>query len=62
MCGARRINHSQFVDDTLLIGGASITIAKRFKTLWTNSLMPQGDSSTVPNPKSTLGTPLQEHP
>ena len=31
--GIKNINHSQFVDDTLLIGGASITIARRFKTL-----------------------------
>jgi len=31
--GAKNINHSQFVDDTLLIGGASTTIARRFKSL-----------------------------
>lgn len=31
--GVKNINHSQFVDDTLLIGGASITIAQCFKTL-----------------------------
>ena len=31
--GAKNINHSQFADDTLLIGGASTTIARRFKTL-----------------------------
>jgi hypothetical protein len=30
--GMKKINHSQFVDDTLLIGGASIIMAKRFKT------------------------------
>eukprot|EP00253_Pinus_taeda_P003424 PITA_03424 len=29
----KNINHSQFVDDTLLIGGASTTFARRFKTL-----------------------------
>jgi len=29
----KNINHSQFSDDTLLIGGASTTIAKRFKSL-----------------------------
>ena len=29
----KNINHSQFFDDTLLIGGASTTIAKRFKSL-----------------------------
>jgi hypothetical protein len=29
--GKKRINHSQFTDDTLLIGGASIFMAKRFK-------------------------------
>eukprot|EP00253_Pinus_taeda_P014530 PITA_14530 len=31
--GAKNINHSQFADDTLLIGGASTTIARRFKNL-----------------------------
>lgn len=31
--GAKSINHSQFADDTLLIGGASTTIARRFKKL-----------------------------
>eukprot|EP00253_Pinus_taeda_P010145 PITA_10145 len=31
--GVKNINHSQFADDTLLIGGASTTIARRFKTL-----------------------------
>jgi hypothetical protein len=29
--GAKRINHSQFFDDTLLLGGASTIIATRFK-------------------------------
>eukprot|EP00253_Pinus_taeda_P022180 PITA_22180 len=31
--GVKNINHSIFADDTLLIGGASTTIARRFKTL-----------------------------
>jgi len=31
--GTKNINHSQFADDTLLIGGASTTIARRFKKL-----------------------------
>eukprot|EP00253_Pinus_taeda_P024410 PITA_24410 len=31
--GVKNINHSQFADDTLLIGGASTTIARRFKNL-----------------------------
>jgi len=31
--GTKNINHSQFADDTLLIGGASITIARRFKKI-----------------------------
>ena len=31
--GVKSINHSQFSDDALLIGGASTTIAKRFKSL-----------------------------
>jgi hypothetical protein len=34
--GEKRINHSQFVDDTLLIGGASIVIAKRLKNALDN--------------------------
>jgi hypothetical protein len=29
--GVRRINNSQFVDDTLLLGGASQIMAQRFK-------------------------------
>lgn len=31
--GTKNINHSQFADDTLLMGGASITIARRFKKI-----------------------------
>eukprot|EP00253_Pinus_taeda_P013489 PITA_13489 len=31
--GTKNINHSQFANDTLLIGGASITIARRFKKI-----------------------------
>eukprot|EP00253_Pinus_taeda_P003821 PITA_03821 len=31
--GAKNINHSQFADDTFLIGGDSTTIARRFKVL-----------------------------
>lgn len=31
--GTKNINHSQFADDILLIGGASTTIARRFKKL-----------------------------
>eukprot|EP00253_Pinus_taeda_P017503 PITA_17503 len=31
--GVKNINHSQFADDTLLIGGASNIIARRFKDL-----------------------------
>jgi len=29
----KRINHSQFADDTLLLGGASTIIARRFKVI-----------------------------
>jgi hypothetical protein len=29
--GVKRINHSQFVDDALLVGGASRIISKNFK-------------------------------
>jgi hypothetical protein len=31
--GVKRINHSQFVDDMLLLGGASRVIARRFKSI-----------------------------
>jgi hypothetical protein len=31
--GVRRINHSWFVDDTLLIGGASTIMARIFKKI-----------------------------
>jgi hypothetical protein len=31
--GSKGINHSQFVDDTLLMGGASTIIASRFKQI-----------------------------
>lgn len=31
--GTKNNNHSQFADDTLLMGGASITIARRFKKI-----------------------------
>ena len=34
--GTKRINHSQFIDDTILIGGASIVIAKRLKNALDN--------------------------
>jgi len=34
--GVKNINHSQFADNTLLIGGASNIIARRFKTLLDN--------------------------
>lgn len=30
--GVKSINHSQFADDTLLIGGASTIVARRLKT------------------------------
>jgi hypothetical protein len=31
--GTKSINHSQFPDDTLLIGGASLTISNKFKRI-----------------------------
>ena len=31
MQGVKEINHAQFADDTLLLGGASPIIAKKFK-------------------------------
>ena len=31
--GVKAINHAQFVDDTILLGGASITIARRFNSV-----------------------------
>jgi len=41
--GAKNINHSQFIDDTLLIGGASTTIARMFKTLLDKFMGYSGD-------------------
>jgi hypothetical protein len=29
-CGVKNLNHSQFADDTLFMGGASMTIASKF--------------------------------
>jgi hypothetical protein len=40
--GTKRINHSQFTDDTLLIGGASIVMAKRFKNALENFTQASG--------------------
>ena len=31
--GVKAANHAQFVDDTILLGGASITIARRFNSV-----------------------------
>jgi hypothetical protein len=31
--GVKNLNHSQFADDTLLMGGASMTIASHFKVV-----------------------------
>jgi hypothetical protein len=31
--GERRINHSQFADDTLILGGASTIVTKIFKEI-----------------------------
>lgn len=41
--GVKNINHSQFFNDTLLIGGASTTIARRFKTLLDKFMRYSGD-------------------
>ena len=29
--GVKNANHAQFIDDTILLGGASVIIAKRFR-------------------------------
>jgi len=50
--GARRINHSQFSNDTLLIGGASIVMAKRFKTSPEN--FTQASGSLINSAKSNV--------
>jgi hypothetical protein len=36
--GVKGINHSQFANDTLLIGGASTVMAKKFKYVMENFL------------------------
>jgi hypothetical protein len=50
--GVKRINHSQFVDDTLLLGGASIVMAKRFQTVLEN--FTQASGALLNNNKSNL--------
>jgi hypothetical protein len=58
--GVKRINHSQFVDDTLLIGGASIVMAKRFKTALEN--FTQASGALINSAKSNVyawNTPLR---
>jgi hypothetical protein len=58
--GTKRINHSQFVDDTLLIGGASIIMAKRFKTALEN--FTQASGALINNAKSNVyawNTPIR---
>ena len=36
--GVKASNHAQFADDTILLGGASITIAHRFKCIMSTFL------------------------
>jgi hypothetical protein len=53
--GAQRINHSQFVDDTLLLGGASPIIAKRFKEILEEFMRALGGKITNRKSKSMYG-------
>jgi hypothetical protein len=58
--GTKRLNHSQFVDDTLLIGGASLVMAKRFKYSLDN--FTQASGALINNAKSNIyawNTPLR---
>jgi hypothetical protein len=52
--GTKRINHSQFADDTLLIGGASIVIAKRLKNALDN--FTQASGALINSAKSNVYT------
>ena len=38
--GTKDINHAQFGDDTILLGGASQLIARRFKLKWISTIKP----------------------
>jgi len=58
--GVKRINHSKFANDSLLIGGASIIIAKCFKTGLGNYT--QASGALINNTKSNVyiwNTPLR---
>jgi hypothetical protein len=50
--GIKEINHSQFVDDTLLMGATSTIIAKKFKRTLDTFL--RGSRGKVNNHKSKL--------
>jgi hypothetical protein len=50
--GVKNMNHSQFVDDTLFLGGASIIIASRFKSILDSFLDASGGA--VNNIKSQI--------
>jgi hypothetical protein len=55
--GVRRINHAQFADDTLLIGGASTIMARRFKNILDQFLEASGGEVNSGSVISMLGTP-----
>jgi hypothetical protein len=54
--GIKEINHSQFVDDTLLLGVASSIIARRFKKTLDHFLSPQEEKLTFPKVRYLDGT------
>jgi len=58
--GVKHLNHSQFVDDTLLVGGDSIIMAKCFNTALEN--FTQASGALINNTKSNVyvwNTPLK---
>jgi hypothetical protein len=58
--GVKNINHSQFVDDALLLGGASSIIASYLRICSTPLLMQQEEKSTIINVKLLDGIILLE--
>jgi hypothetical protein len=58
--GVKEINHSQFSDDTLLLGAASPIISKRFKTVLDNFLISLGGKINIKK-RRTYGWNIPGH-
>ena len=58
--GVKNANHSQFADDTILLGGASVIIAERFKEVISTFLKLLMGKLMLPKLRSMAGTALPE--